>query len=50
LKLCTSAPQHSGKYLLKIDLVDQHVCWFGDVGSQPFTFEFEVSDPHAVTE
>jgi len=42
LKFTTSAPQQSGQYLLKVDLVDQHVCWFEDVGSQPFTFEFEV--------
>ena len=49
LKFRTSAPQQSGNYLLKVDLVDQHVCWFEDVGSQPFTFDFAVSDPHAMS-
>ena len=47
LKFRTSAPQESGAYLLTVDLVDQHVCWFADIGSPPFTFEFSVSDPHA---
>jgi 2-polyprenyl-3-methyl-5-hydroxy-6-metoxy-1,4-benzoquinol methylase/glycosyltransferase involved in cell wall biosynthesis len=48
LKFRTPAPQQSGKYLLKVDLVDQQVCWFEDVGSSPFTFEFLVSDLHAM--
>lgn len=47
LKFITSAPQQSGKYLLKVDLVDQHVSWFAEVGSQPFTFEFTVAPPSA---
>jgi hypothetical protein len=42
LKFRTPVPQQSGAYLLKVDLVDQHVCWFEEVGSQPFTFEFVV--------
>ena len=49
LKLTTSAPHASGKYVLKVDLVDQHVCWFEEVGSHPFTFEFEVSESHVET-
>jgi 2-polyprenyl-3-methyl-5-hydroxy-6-metoxy-1,4-benzoquinol methylase/glycosyltransferase involved in cell wall biosynthesis len=48
LKFAASAPQESGKYLLKVDLVDHYVCWFEEVGSDPFTFEFSVSDPHAI--
>jgi len=49
LKFRTSAPQQTGKYSLKVDLVDQHVCWFEAVGSHPFTFDFAVSDPHAMS-
>jgi len=48
LKFRAQAPQLSGKYVLQVDLVDQHICWFGDVASQPFTFEFSVLDPHAL--
>ena len=47
LKFRTRAPQQSGGYLLKVDLVDQQVCWFEEVGSQPFTFEFTVSGSDA---
>jgi len=47
LKFRASAPHESGKYVLQIDLVDQHVCWFEEVGSPPFTFDFVVSLPHA---
>jgi hypothetical protein len=36
------APRRPGRYTLKFDLVDQHVCWFEDVGSEPFTIGFEV--------
>ena len=36
------APRRPGRYALKFDLVDQHVCWFADVGSGPFTIRFEV--------
>jgi hypothetical protein len=31
-----------GKYLLKIDLVDEHVHWFHEMGSPMYQFEFEV--------
>ena len=44
LKVRNAAPQQVGEYLFKVDLVNQHICWFEDVGSQPFTFEFEVED------
>lgn len=43
LKIRTPAPQQNGKYVIKIDLVNQHICWFQDVGSQPLTFGFEVN-------
>jgi 2-polyprenyl-3-methyl-5-hydroxy-6-metoxy-1,4-benzoquinol methylase/glycosyltransferase involved in cell wall biosynthesis len=32
----------SGRYTLKLDLVNQHICWFEEVGSQPLTIKFEV--------
>lgn len=36
------APAEPGRYTVKIDLVDQHVCWFEERGSQPLVFSFEV--------
>ena len=42
LKIEHAAPQRPGRYILKFDLVAQHVCWFEDVGSEAFTIEFEV--------
>ena len=42
LRIEYAAPQRPGKYTLKFDLVDQHVCWFEDVGSEAFTIAFEV--------
>ena len=41
------APSESGKYTLKIDLVDQHICWFEERGSQPLLLSFEVEDTNA---
>ncbi len=37
-------PSISGTYSVKIDLVDQHVCWFEERGSQPLMFSLEVVD------
>jgi SAM-dependent methyltransferase len=42
LKIRTPAPKELGKYVLKVDLVNQHICWFEDVGSHPLKFEFNV--------
>jgi 2-polyprenyl-3-methyl-5-hydroxy-6-metoxy-1,4-benzoquinol methylase/glycosyltransferase involved in cell wall biosynthesis len=42
-----AAPAKPGTYLVKIDLVDQHVCWFEERGSQPLLFEFEVEKSNA---
>jgi 2-polyprenyl-3-methyl-5-hydroxy-6-metoxy-1,4-benzoquinol methylase/glycosyltransferase involved in cell wall biosynthesis len=36
------APWSPGNYTAKIDLVDQHVCWFEERGSQPLVFSFKV--------
>ena len=35
-------PSEPGFYTLKIDLVDQHVCWFEERGSEPFSLPMEV--------
>jgi 2-polyprenyl-3-methyl-5-hydroxy-6-metoxy-1,4-benzoquinol methylase/glycosyltransferase involved in cell wall biosynthesis len=37
-----TAPLRAGSYTLTVDLVDQHVCWFEQRGSQPLSIEFEV--------
>ena len=42
LKIEHAAPRRPGRYTLKFDLVDQHVCWFEEVGSKPLTIGFEV--------
>jgi hypothetical protein len=39
------APSKPGKYTVKIDLVDQHICWFEERGSQPLSFGFKVDGP-----
>jgi glycosyltransferase involved in cell wall biosynthesis/SAM-dependent methyltransferase len=40
-------PLDSGTYTIKIDLVDQHICWFEERGSQPLVFTFEVKSSNA---
>ncbi len=35
-------PTVPGTYTVKIDLVDQQVCWFEERGSQPLSFSVEV--------
>ena len=42
LQIEYAAPRRSGRYTLKLDLVDQHVCWFEDMGSEPLLIDFEV--------
>ncbi len=42
LRFALEVPHLEGSYKLKLDLVDQHICWFEDVGSVPLTIEFEV--------
>ncbi len=37
-------PPSPGTYTVKIDLVDQQVCWFEERGSQPLVLEFEVKE------
>jgi 2-polyprenyl-3-methyl-5-hydroxy-6-metoxy-1,4-benzoquinol methylase/glycosyltransferase involved in cell wall biosynthesis len=42
LRIEHDAPQLAGHYSLKFDLVDQHICWFEDMGSAPTSVSFEV--------
>jgi 2-polyprenyl-3-methyl-5-hydroxy-6-metoxy-1,4-benzoquinol methylase/glycosyltransferase involved in cell wall biosynthesis len=42
LKIECTAPVKPGRYTAKVDLVDQHVCWFEERGSRPLLFSFEV--------
>lgn len=37
-----AAPDQPGNYTIKIDLVDQHVCWFEERGSKPLLLPLEV--------
>ncbi len=42
LGLQLAAPATLGRYTVRIDLVDQHICWFAERGSQPLVLSFEV--------
>ena len=42
IKIEYRAPQRAGSYKLKLDLVDQQVCWFEERGSQPLVIDFTV--------
>ena len=42
LNVTRPAPQSRGCYSLKIDLVDQDICWFEQGGSEPLILAFEV--------
>jgi glycosyltransferase involved in cell wall biosynthesis/SAM-dependent methyltransferase len=42
LEIQFAAPAKPGTYSVKIDLVDQLLCWFEERGSQPLVFTFEV--------
>ena len=44
IKIEYQAPNRAGSYKLKIDLVDQQVCWFEQKGSEPLLIQFEVRD------
>jgi hypothetical protein len=43
IKIEYAAPRRPGAYSLKLDLVNQHVCWFESHGTEPFVFKFEVA-------
>ena len=42
IRIDCAAPLLTGSYTVKVDLVDQHVCWFEQHGSEPFVLRFEV--------
>jgi hypothetical protein len=42
LRIAFEVPHSEGSYKFKLDLVDQHICWFEDVGSEPLMIEFKV--------
>jgi 2-polyprenyl-3-methyl-5-hydroxy-6-metoxy-1,4-benzoquinol methylase/glycosyltransferase involved in cell wall biosynthesis len=42
LKITYEVPQRTGSYSFRLDLVDQHVCWFAERGSRPLVISFEV--------
>jgi SAM-dependent methyltransferase len=42
IRIDHAAPRRPGSYILKVDLVDQHVCWFEQQGSEPFVLRFDV--------
>jgi 2-polyprenyl-3-methyl-5-hydroxy-6-metoxy-1,4-benzoquinol methylase/glycosyltransferase involved in cell wall biosynthesis len=42
IKIEYAAPRRAGSYTLKLDLVDQHVCWFEQRGSEPLLIRFDV--------
>jgi len=49
LEIQFTAPFDPGTYSVKIDLVDQHVCWFEERGSQPLVFGFAVENTNTST-
>lgn len=42
LRVSIKAPKVVGRYVLKIDLLDQDVCWFEQHGSKPLVLEFTI--------
>jgi hypothetical protein len=44
LRIEHAAPLRPGLYTLKLDLVDQQVCWFEAAGSEAIKITFEVVD------
>jgi hypothetical protein len=44
LTLNHAAPIAPGRYTLKIDLIDQHICWFEERGSRPLIVPFFVRE------
>src|SRR6185369_3699385 len=44
LDLLIHAPAQPGNYTVKVDLVDQKVCWFEEKGSEPLEFAIKVSE------
>ena len=43
LTIVRAAPNDAGQYKLKIDLLDQDICWFEQHGSEPLEMKFAVA-------
>ena len=43
LRVQRRAPHTSGRYTLKLDLLDQNICWFEQHGSEPLLLNFEAT-------
>ena len=41
--LQVTAPDEAGRYRLEVDLVEEAVCWFADVGGQPASVDVKVA-------
>jgi len=39
-----AAPDKAGSYTLKLDLIDQDICWFQECGTEPLLLSFEVRE------
>jgi hypothetical protein len=44
VRITRPAPSEVGFYTLKLDLVNQHHCWFEEVGSEPLLVQLEVRE------
>ena len=44
LTVSRPVPTTAGRYKLKIDLLDQDICWFEQRGSEPLVLEFQVEE------
>jgi SAM-dependent methyltransferase len=44
LDLCTAAPPLSGRFVIKLDLVDEGLCWFEHHGSRPLEIAVRTND------
>ena len=42
IKFNFTAPNKKGKYVLEFDMVNEHICWFNDRGSEPFEINLEI--------
>jgi len=42
IKLSFTAPDKKDRYILEFDMVNEHVCWFNDKGSEPCEMEIEI--------
>ncbi|MEO8436173.1 MAG: class I SAM-dependent methyltransferase, partial [Pyrinomonadaceae bacterium] len=42
LRINRAAPQNPGHYTMKIDLIDQEICWFEERGSRPLMVRIKV--------